>query len=400
MQEKKPSLFGYGTTTKPLAKQGGWNIYDDKFTEPKEDEYGNALLPVDEFDPEKSSFELTSPGILPTHPLIQKAKNLLSEYDYFYENMPKSVWISGTNGKTTTTQMCEFLLKNKGAKAGGNIGTPLASLDAKASLWLLETSSFTLHYTKKAHPNVYVLLPIAQDHLDWHKDFSEYENDKLSPLKRMSEENVAILPAKYKHIQTKARCIFYESEEDLARFLSIKLESISIKTPFLLDALLALAVEFVLFGDVSLGKINSFKIDAHKMEELLDAKERLWVNDTKGTNIDATKAAVKRYEHKPIHLILGGVDKGLEMDEFFEFLKGFDVKVYSIGQTANKIKSYADKTGFYCLVCKEMKKAVGEIDKVLSQEEVALLSPATSSFDQFSSYKERGEVFVKLVKEI
>ncbi len=396
----KRSIFGFGTTTKPLAKEGGWDIYDDRFEQISKDEFGNNLLPCENFNPQKSYLELVSPGFLPTKEIVKKAKNLISEYDYFFSKMPPSVWISGTNGKTTTTQMLEFLLNKRGAKSGGNIGTPLASMDQKAPLWILETSSFTLHYTKKAHPNIYILLPIAQDHLDWHKDFEEYQHDKLSPLGRMKKGSVAILPKKYSHIKTNAHCIFYENEQDLCKKFNLKLEDIKIKEPFLLDAILALVCEKILYNKADLEKINTFKIDRHKMEEIKDKKGRLWVNDTKGTNIDATKAALKRYKDKKIHLILGGVDKGLDLSELFSYMQDLNVSIYAIGQTTQNLVKLSCKYDLDAKKCFDLQRAVEEIDVALKKEEVALLSPATSSFDQFKSYSHRGEVFVKCVKEL
>ncbi len=397
----KKSLFGYGTTTKPIAKSGGWNIYDDKFKTKSIDEFENNLLPTHEFEPEKSSLEITSPGLKPSHELIKKAKNLMSEYDYFFDKFSTSIWISGTNGKTTTTQMCEFLLQTNGAVAGGNIGTPLANLDEKANIWILETSSFTLHYTKKAYPNIYILLPITQDHLDWHKDFNEYEQDKLSVLKRMQKGSVAILPKKYEgKIKTLAYCIFYENEQDLCHEFSFDIKSINVKEPFLIDAILALSCQKILFNTADIDKINSFKIDHHKIEEFFDRQNRLWVNDTKGTNIDATIAALKRYKDKKIHLILGGVDKGLCMNELFLFMQNLNICVYAIGQTTDIICDLGKNFGVNTLSCKEIKTAVKNINKELKKDEVALLSPATSSFDQFSSYLHRGEYFVQCVKEL
>ncbi|MBA1438795.1 MAG: UDP-N-acetylmuramoyl-L-alanine--D-glutamate ligase, partial [Epsilonproteobacteria bacterium] len=165
---KRVSLFGYGVTTKPLGLQIKNAIfYDDNVHEPYVDEQKRLIRPSKEFNPDFSDLEIPSPGIPPHHPLIQSAKNLISEYDYFANVMNFKIWISGTNGKTTTTQMVQHLLADKGGVAGGNIGTPLASLDQKAPIWILETSSFTLHYTNTAIPNIYVLLPISPDHLSW-----------------------------------------------------------------------------------------------------------------------------------------------------------------------------------------------------------------------------------------
>ena len=189
MKQIKPILFGYGLTTKAIAKKlgGGCTFFDDNVKEPCTDEEGNTILPSSQFDPEKSELEVTTPSLKPDHPLIKSAKHLLSEYDYFKEEMPFSIWISGTNGKTTTTQMLTHLLEKRGAISGGNIGTPLAELDTNAPIWVLESSSFALHHTKTASPNIYLLLPITPDHLDWHETYEQYEADKLRPLLTMKE---------------------------------------------------------------------------------------------------------------------------------------------------------------------------------------------------------------------
>ena len=165
---KKPTLFGYGLTTKAIAKKlgGGCIFYDDNATETYIDKDNNIIHPSKSFNPEKSELEVTTPSFPPSHPLVSSAKNLISEYDFFAKEMPFSIWISGTNGKTTTTQMLTHLLEKRGGVSGGNIGTPLAELNTNAPIWVLESSSFTLHHTNIASPNIYLLLPITPDHLD------------------------------------------------------------------------------------------------------------------------------------------------------------------------------------------------------------------------------------------
>jgi len=218
--------------------------------------------------------------------------------------MPLSVWISGTNGKTTTTQMMQYLLKDKDSIEGGNIGTPLAELDTEKSIWILETSSFTMHYTNIASPNIYVLLPINPDHLTWHGDLDKYIEAKLKPLATMKEGEVAIVPEIYKNIKTDAYLITYKNEQNLADRFDIDINNVKFKGAFLMDALLAMAVDKILFDRINYTLINSFTLDSHRQEELKDCKNRLWVNDTKATNIDATIAALKRYKDKHIYLIL------------------------------------------------------------------------------------------------
>ncbi|MDF1874407.1 UDP-N-acetylmuramoyl-L-alanine--D-glutamate ligase [Sulfurimonas sp. SAG-AH-194-I05] len=393
------SLFGYGGTTKAVAKHIPHAVfYDDKCVKPFVDEDGFQVKPSSEFNAEYSDLEITSPGIPPSNPLVLNARNLISEYDYFEKDMPLSIWISGTNGKTTTTQMMHHLLKEHGSLAGGNIGTPLGLLNPHATMWILETSSFTMHYTKKASPNIYVLLPINPDHLTWHGTMDEYVNAKLKPLKTMKEGEIAILPHAYKNIQTKAHVITYRDENDLAKHFKIDTSKVKFKGAFLADALLAMACEKILFDGIDYEKINAFELDPHRQEELYDSKKRLWVNDTKATNIDATIAALKRYEDSSIHLILGGDDKGVDLNELFEFLLSCKVKIYTIGSNKEKLSALACTYSINAQLCKHLADAVQQIHTTLQVGEVALLSPAASSLDEFTSYAQRGDAFKEAVR--
>lgn len=381
----KNSLFGYGKTTKAIAeilgeKFGGFAIYDDKFTPnshkneqnlatkiEKSDKFGNLFLNPSEFDPKKSVLEIPSPGFPRDHALIKKARNLMSEYDFFYDAMPKSVWISGTNGKTTTTQMAQHLLADFGAQMGGNVGVPLAELNANARLWILETSSFTLHYTRVAKCEIYALLPITEDHISWHGSFEAYESAKLSVLARMNEGDVAIMPQIYAEKAAKSGCkaliIGYKDEADLAAKFGINLDEIAFKTPFLLDAVMALSIEKILLDRVSYERINAFKIEENKLEEFYDRHARLWVNDTKATNIDAVKAALARYQGVKIHLILGGDSKGVSLEPLFRDFERLNITLYAIGSCVNEILTLAKSHKITAHKCDTLQNAVNLIDK-------------------------------------
>ena len=504
----KKSLFGYGKTTQAIArilgeKFGGFDIYDDKFTAASAegnsnsnknahssadsgsvasanktaantDKFGNLLKNPSEFKADESELEIASPGFTPQHELVKRARNLISEYDFFYDAMPKSVWISGTNGKTTTTQMAQWLLAGAGAQMGGNVGVPLAELDASARLWVLETSSFTLHYTKTAKPEIYALLPITPDHLSWHGGFEAYEAAKLSVLGRLKQGDVAILPkiqASSKAAKScKAEIISYKDEFDLAKKMGINIGKIAFQTPFLMDAVLALSIAKILLGVLDYARLNAFEIEAHKLEELRDKQGRLWVNDTKATNIDAVLAALARYAGRKIHLIIGGDDKGVSLEPLFEAFAGLQITLYAIGTSTPKVMALAKAYKIEAYECEFLQNAVFAIDKnfkipqnaensrnlnenlqnsalksvnldknsalnsknlqnlgensakfgKISNEnlqnlglnsknsrskekdnsEVALLSPACASLDQFSSYAERGEKFKEIVGAI
>ncbi len=396
------TIFGYGKTTKAIVEKfGNCKVYDDKFFALSYDKYGNEFLPPEMFNPQKSKIEVTSPGILPSNPLIKKAKNLISEYDLFADSMPYSIWISGTNGKTTTTNMIQHLLKKRGSQAGGNVGVPLAKLNQDANIWILETSSFTLHYTKKAKPNLYILLPISPDHISWHGDFESYEKAKLKPLDAMREGETVILPKKYTTYPTNAFKIIYEDANDLAEHFDIDIKKINFKEPFLTDALLALGVSKILFDEIDYDKINRFIVGKHRVEEFKDAQNNLWINDSKATNIDATLAALKSYKQNHINLILGGDDKGADLTPLFEIIKDYDISIFSIGSNSNKIKILCKTYKIEHQSCKTLEKAVQAImqnSKFKIQNSINLLSPAAASLDQFASYEQRGEDFINFVK--
>ncbi len=409
MKKINLTLFGYGITTKAIAKHHGpANFYDDKVTKPFKDEENNSLKPSHEFNPNYSSIEIPSPGMPPEHALIQRAQNLISEYDLFLgsssplasEKLPFNIWISGTNGKTTTTQMLQHLLAEKGSQAGGNIGTPLADLDINAPIWILETSSFTLHYTNEAKPNIYLLLPIAPDHLSWHGSYEAYYKAKLKPLATMREGEIAIVPKAFADVETDAFLITYENDEDLAAYFGIERDKVKFKGAFLLDAIIAMGVEKVLYDTIDYEKINAFMLDPHRQEELYDREGRLWVNDTKATNIDATLAALERYKDRHIHLILGGDDKGVALEPLFDVLTDYDVEIYTLGTNEARLNTLAATHKITFTSSSNIEKAVENIAQKLDKNSVGLLSPAASSLDQFPSYAVRGERFKEAVTKL
>jgi len=258
------SCFGYTTITKAIAKRfGPCTFYDENVTKPFKDDAGNSLKPISEFNPRYSSLEIPSPKIPPSHPLIQNAQHLKSEYDFFAPLMPYSIWVTGTNGKTTTTQMIQHLLKERGSQVGGGEQTPLANLDTDLSIWILETNSFTLHYTHQAKPNIYVVLPIEPNHLDWHRGFKNYEADKLQPLSQMLEGEVIILPRKYANTPTAGFKILYDDAYDLAQYFDLNIDNINIHNTLLLYAVIAMGIDKILFDNTDYQKINQFKTNKH-----------------------------------------------------------------------------------------------------------------------------------------
>ena len=368
------------------------------------DKFPNATLyddnDFDKYDLNSNELTVVSPGIPPYNNMVVKSKNIVSDYDLFESIIPFSIWISGTNGKTTTTQMTQHLLEQYNSVCGGNIGIPLSSMNEKSPIWILETSSFTLHYTNKAIPNIYILLPISEDHITWHGSFEEYRTAKLKPLLMMKESDVAIIPYEFKDIKTAAHLITYKNSDDLCEYFNIDKSQIKFKEPFLLDAIFAMCTQKIIFDEIDYDLINKFEIDKHKVEEFKDKKNRLWIDDSKATNVDATINALVSYKDNNIHIILGGDDKGANLIPLFENIKNLDIKVYAIGANTNKIMNFCKEFFVNAEECKYLNVAVEKIDKNLVQNSVAILSPAAASLDQFKSYAHRGEEFKMLVSSL
>jgi UDP-N-acetylmuramoylalanine--D-glutamate ligase len=417
------SLIGYGKTTKAIAKAlgGGEIFFDDNIKESFQDRYKNRVYPSSMFNPESSEVEILTPSIPPLHTILRVAKNPISEYDIFlaeptlsgidrdkslsnlYRPKPTTVWISGTNGKTTTTQMLTHILSNRGAISGGNIGVPLAELNPDAPLWILETSSYTLHHTRFASPDIYLLLPITPDHLSWHGSRENYIRDKLKPLLSMREGELALIPKGLNPPKSRAWVVEYEDDGNgfIESFFDLDSSLLKYRSGFLQDALLALAVERTLFDTASYELLNRFSLDNHRQEEIRDRFGRIWVNDSKATNIDATHKALEAYRNrKKIYLIVGGDDKGVDMNPLIGSISDMsvDVELYTIGSNSKKLDSLSKDYGLNSHRFFYLEEAVRAIERRLKVDEVVLLSPAASSLDQFSSYAERGDKFKRLIK--
>ncbi|MGE0051134.1 MAG: UDP-N-acetylmuramoyl-L-alanine--D-glutamate ligase [Arcobacter sp.] len=387
INNKKIRILGKGITALALKdKFPNATLYDDK--------------DFDTYD--KSSDELTvvSPGIPPFNKMVLNSNNVISDYDLFQDIMPFSIWISGTNGKTTTTQMCQHLLNEYDSVCGGNIGIPLSHLDENKKIWILETSSFTLHYTYKSKPNIYLLLPITEDHITWHGSFEEYKNAKLKPLELMNENDVAIIPSEFKDFKTDAFVITYNNSDDLCNHFGFDKSKINFKEPFLLDAILAMVTRKIIFDEINYDLINQFKIDKHKVEEFFDKKNRLWIDDSKATNVDATINGLTPYRKDNLHLILGGDDKGANLKPLFENINNLDLIVYAIGSNTDKIVDYCNEYSIKVEKCNYLYIAVEKMSNNMKEKSIGILSPAAASLDQFKSYAHRGNEFKELVNSL
>jgi len=214
----------------------------------------------------------------------------------------------------------------------------------------------------------------------------------------MQEGEAVILPKEFADYYTNGFKIPYNSYTDLANYFGIDTKKVNFEGAFLLDATLALAVTKILFDEVDYDKINSFKLDPHRQEKIIDNKGRLWINDSKATNIDATIQALVPFKDKEIFLILGGDDKGVDLTPLFYALKSYNITIFAIGKNSEKIADLSNQYNIKCYIEKTVDNAVSSINRVHDLNSVALLSPAAASLDQFSSYAQRGNIFKEIIR--
>jgi UDP-N-acetylmuramoylalanine--D-glutamate ligase len=340
------------------------------------------------------------------------------------------VAITGSNGKTTTTSLLGQIFADAGVPTlvGGNIGTPVIDLIAQSTpqtTSVLEVSSFQLETVDKFRPHIAVVLNITQDHLDRHGTFENYAAMKARITAQQTAEDFFVLNAEDKPTQmlaarTKAQVFWFSGRRAIKQgafvhgesivFLPregakpepvLPLAEIPLKGAHNVENVLA-AVCAARLGGVSAESIRasvaSFKAVEHRLEFVATVRGVAFYNDSKATNVDATKKALEAFPGG-VHLILGGKDKNSDYTELADLLRARVKTVYTIGSAAEKIERHL--AGVVKIVSAgTLDAAVRQAAQVAVAGDVVLLAPACSSFDQFTSYEHRGRVFKKLVKDL
>jgi UDP-N-acetylmuramoylalanine--D-glutamate ligase len=338
------------------------------------------------------------------------------------------VAITGSNGKTTTTALLGKIFADAGGPTliGGNIGTPVIDLIAQSTpqtTSVLEVSSFQLETVVEFRPHIAVVLNITPDHLDRHGTFENYAAMKARITARQTAEDLLVLNAEDKPTQmiaarTKAQIfwfsgcrpikqgtfahgesVIYLSREGARPEPVMPLAEIPLKGAHNVENVLA-AVCAARLGGVSSQSIRasvaSFKAVEHRLEFVANVRGVAFYNDSKATNVDATKKALEAFA-SGVHLILGGKDKNSDYTELADLLRTRVKIVYTIGSAAEKIERQL--AGVVKIVSAgTLEAAVREAARLAVVDDVVLLAPACASFDQFTSYEHRGRVFKDLVK--
>ncbi len=379
------------------------------------------------------SFIVISPGISEDICLVKHAKEkgvkVIGELELGTRKiLSEIIAVTGTNGKTTTTSLIYFLLKDYNRKSfvGGNIGVPVSSFSARTKqgdIVVLECSSFQLETIENFKPKIAIILNVTEDHLNRHKTMENYISCKMNITKNQDEndyllinadseilmENLPKTRAKILYFSTRKKvcgcyirngCIYFNDnncEEKLASLKNIKLVGEHNLSNILASCL---AVYLVTKNKEVLKSISQFEGVSHRLEYVKTIHGVKFYNDSKATNIDSTLVAVSSFK-EDINLILGGSDKGYEFDKLFANLPKNVKNIAIFGQTKQKIAKSAKKFKFKnYYICDTLKDCVKICFTLSKPSDVILLSPACASFDHFSSYEERGNVFKKIVGEI
>lgn len=426
LKNKKVLVYGLGSSGRSAIKllqthKAKVSFYDDDL---RLWEYvGIERNPWDK----QYDFVVVSPGIKCLgNKLLQRFQEtntpIISELDLAFQFCKgKILAVTGTNGKTTTAMLASKILKEAGVKnfLCGNIGLPFSAVCEqvkKSDVVVCEVSNFQLETSVYFRPDVACVLNIKPDHLDRHETFEEYINIKSKIAQKMTKKQ----PIWLNFDDEVARSMFWDrkcryfSKKSLKRGVFVSNEQIFVEKTAVLDsrfvnlkgeknlenvlAAIALVSQFKISKEVFEKAISSFVPADHRMKILGSLDGVDYVDDSKATNVASTVAAIKTFREKPIVLLLGGRSKNCDYSPIFEDVSCLK-KVVCFGEDANNIFQTATKFKCDCDLFEKFEDAVLFCTKVAKNGDVVLLSPACSSFDQFSSYAERGDCFARLVLE-
>jgi UDP-N-acetylmuramoylalanine--D-glutamate ligase len=404
---KKILVLGFGVSGKASAAL----LKSRGFTVVAADKNPNLGVLQDSADFSLDGFSqiVLSPGITPSHPIVQRAMarsiEVIGETELAFRLLEnRCVGITGTNGKTTVTLLVEHVLNASGikARAVGNIGTALSEYllaPDPSEILAIELSSFQLEtlQTKKLLASVY--LNLTPDHLDRYASMQEYAaakakiqdcSGKLFVSRQVANEYGARLKPSYK--------IFEYDEETVAPISWVEYIQLGAPERQNVQAAEALCLEFGVGKEQFLKALKQFKKPHHRIEWIGKVGGVHYVNDSKGTNIDAVLHAMDLFKG-PVILIAGGVDKGASYQPWIEKFQGTVKKIIAYGQAASKME--AQLAPFFPFLRVEK---FGAAFDAAAQEAIAgdsvLLSPGCSSFDQFRNYEHRGDEFKNKFKSL
>ncbi|MBQ2199144.1 MAG: UDP-N-acetylmuramoyl-L-alanine--D-glutamate ligase [Bacteroidaceae bacterium] len=377
---------------------------------------------------------IKSPGIPDSAPMIVKIKEkqipIISEIEFAgrYTNA-KMICITGSNGKTTTTSLIYYILKEAGYNVGlaGNIGRSLALQVAEEHFdyYVIELSSFQLDNMYDFRADIAVLMNITPDHLDRY-DFKmqNYVDSKMRITRNQTENDAFVFwnddPIVKKELakyDLKAKLYPFSEfhEDDAIAYTEDKEYVIEKPTPFNMEQEeLALTGKHNLYNSLAAGitadiagvsnemirkGLSSFAGVEHRLEKAGRVRGVDFVNDSKATNVDACWYALESMK-QPTVLILGGKDKGNDYSHIFDLVKEKCIGLVFLGVDNSKLHAAFDGFGIPIADVKSMKDCVDECYKMAKPGSCVLLSPCCASFDLFKNMEDRGDQFKECVRNL
>ena len=375
-----------------------------------------------------NSYDLVikNPAIMSTSDIVKKIENLKlrceNEIEVAYHFLPSDVTIigvTGSNGKTTTTTIIYELLKRHGKNVvlGGNIGYPLSSvIDQVKSgdILLLEISDHQLCDIHDFKTNISVLTNICPTHLDYHGTYEHYMMTKKKIFNLHTGADVAILNKSNQDSMEVSegilsKKIYFNDTENYYKdnyiyfhgeqYLNVN--DICLKGLHNYENILAALLVLENFGidkNVVIEFLKKFGGVAHRLEYVTTKDSVEYYNDSKSTNPTATITALKTFT-KPIHLILGGLERNQDFNELNDYMQ-YVKRIYAIGGVTDRVADYAASLNIPCDKCYVLADAMKKIKENVASGEVVLLSPGSSSQDQYVKFEDRGDEFKNIVEKI
>lgn len=437
---KKVSVIGIGISNRPLISYlvslGAFVTAYDKKTEEKLGdivkelkELGVTLVLGDDYmDNLSGDIIFKTPGMRCDHPSIVAAKEkgsiITSEMEVFFEICPANIIaVTGSDGKTTTTTLIYTMLEKSGYKTyvGGNIGTPLMTKAEEMNATdyvVLELSSFQLHTMKKS-PHIAVITNITPNHLDWHTDYAEYIEAKKNIMRYQSAGDILVTNAgneeankigetakgEYRSFSSKVDALihlkgdmFCYGDEEILNIKDIKIPG----NHNVENYMTAIGAVYDLVDKDVINKVaKDFGGVPHRIELVRKLDGVRYYNSSIDSSPNRTANTLNTFS-EPVVLIAGGKDKGIPYDEVGVPIKEHVKTLILIGATSKVIDEAVKKSGaiiptFFVNTYEEAVKKAKESADI---GDVVLLSSASTSFDMFNNFEERGNLFKELVNKL
>lgn len=373
-----------------------------------------GFLPV---DPEVADVLVVSPGI-PPEQYPQCPGIVMSEIEFAYQLMqrepepPRLIAVTGTNGKSTVTAMIAHILSIPFA---GNVGIPLIEwVGRDAPVIVVEVSSYQLEQVIDFRPDVAIITNITPDHLERHKTMGRYAEAKTGVFRTQTSDQTLVVLAGDSWIETIIRTArpqirSLSAKDELTLAVADHSRAVQVEGKGLgligahnhLNAAMAIAavMPFGMSVPDALARLTDYVPLPHRMEWVTTVNGRSFFDDSKATNPDSTLVAVDAFD-QPVHLILGGKDKGLELEAFMRSLFSTVATITVYGEIADRVMSVARAENCPIPISKvvTLDDATRRAFDGSASGDVILLSPACSSFDQFRDFNHRGDHFKAYVR--